>query len=121
MPWIGSTSTLGMLRAALAKPTSTSAPSMMSVLLQPSFSKCDASCLVLPSFTVALSSTMMPPSLALADSACLSASAAAAAELRHAGGAMAGAAGALLGVHFLSGAPDVGAVLHGMGAGAALG
>ena len=32
MPWIGSTSTFGMLRAALAKPTSTSAPSMISVL-----------------------------------------------------------------------------------------
>src|SRR3954451_21528882 len=75
MPWIGSTSTFGMLRAALAKPTSTSAPSMIKVLPQPSFSRCEASCLVLPSFTLALSSTMMPPSLALADSACRSASA----------------------------------------------
>src|SRR5438093_1408565 len=64
MPWIGSTSTFGMLRAALAKPTSTSAPSMISVLPQPSFSRCEASCLVLPSFTLALSSTIMPPSLA---------------------------------------------------------
>src|ERR1051326_5157410 len=59
MPWIGSTSIFGMLRAALAKPASISAPSMISVLPQPSFSRCEASCLVLPSFTLALSSTLI--------------------------------------------------------------
>ena len=72
----------------------------------------------------------MPPSLALADSACLSASArtffgrsiawlrthrtertAAAAEQIDAGGAVTGAAGALLPVHLLAGAADLGAVL----------
>src|SRR5262245_12326911 len=66
---------LGMLRAAIAKLTSTSAPSMMSALVRPSLAKFFCKALVLRSFTVALSSTMMPPSLALADSACLSASA----------------------------------------------
>src|SRR5262245_7516096 len=75
MPWIGSTSMFGMLRAASAKFASTSAPSMMSALVRPSLAKFFCKALVLPSFTVALSSTTIPPSLALADSACLSASA----------------------------------------------
>src|SRR5262249_20084594 len=75
MPWTGSTSTSGMLRAASAKFASTSAPSMMSAFLSPSLTKFFCSEPVLPSFTLAFSSTMMPPSLALADSACLSASA----------------------------------------------
>src|SRR5262245_48726541 len=66
---------LGMLRAAIAKFASTSAPSMMSALVRPSLAKFFCKALVLRSFTVALSSTMMPPSLALADSACLRASA----------------------------------------------
>src|SRR6185503_13650762 len=46
---------------------------------------------------------------------------AAAAEQVGAHRAMAGAAGALLRMHLLAGAVDVGAVLHRMGAGAALG
>src|SRR6266702_4622506 len=75
MPCTGSTSILGMLRAARRKPASTSAPSMISALLSPSLANPACSALVLPSFTVALSRTMMPPSLALAESACLSASA----------------------------------------------
>src|SRR5438477_12907117 len=44
----------------------------------------------------------------------------AAAELRHAGRAVTGAAGALLLVHLLAGAPDVGAALHLVGAGLTL-
>src|SRR5258707_759151 len=75
MPTTGSTSMLGMLRAARAKPASTSAPSMISALEKPSLAKFAASALVLASVTLALSSTMMPPSWALAESACLSASA----------------------------------------------
>src|SRR6476659_4212372 len=75
MPATGSTSTFGMLRAACAQPASTAAPSMISAFLRPSFSKLDASVLVLPPSTVALSTTMMPPSWALAESACLSDSA----------------------------------------------
>src|SRR5262245_23478801 len=75
MPCTGSTSTFGMLRAAWAKPASTAAPSMISALLRPSFSKLAISALVLPPSSVALSTTTMPPSLALAESACLSASA----------------------------------------------
>src|SRR6476620_42036 len=75
MPCTGSTSMLGMLRAARAKFASTWAPSMINALVSPSLAKFSRSIPVLPSFTVALSSTMMPPSLALADKACLSASA----------------------------------------------
>src|SRR5262245_8315007 len=75
MPWTGSTSMFGMLRAASAKFASTSAPSMMSALVRPSLAKFFCKALVLRSFTVALSSTTMPPSLALAESACLRASA----------------------------------------------
>src|SRR5664279_5585287 len=75
MPCTGSTSIFGMLRAALRKFSSTSAPSIISALIKPSLSNCLARPLVLPSFNVILSMTMMPPSLALADSACLSASA----------------------------------------------
>src|SRR6059058_2178787 len=43
-----------------------------------------------------------------------------AAELRHAGRAVTGAAGALLLVHLLAGAPDIGAALRLVGAGLAL-
>src|SRR5262245_52865874 len=75
MPWTGSTSMLGMLRAASLKPSSTCAPSMISALVRPSFSRCPCRTLVLASVTATFSSTMMPPSLALAESACLSASA----------------------------------------------
>src|SRR5450432_359322 len=75
MPWTGSTSISGMLRAAIAKLASTAAPSMISALVRPSLARCCCTTLVLPSDTAALSSTMMPPSLALAESACLSASA----------------------------------------------
>src|SRR5213080_4963747 len=75
MPCTGSTSMLGMLRAARAKFASTSAPSMISALVSPSLAKFLRSMAVLPSFTDALSSTMMPPSLALADKACRRASA----------------------------------------------
>src|ERR1019366_6761355 len=75
MPCAGRTSIFGMLRAALRKFSSTSAPSIISALIRPSLSNCLARPLVLPSFNVILSMTMMPPSLALADNACLSASA----------------------------------------------
>src|SRR5262245_50682857 len=75
MPCTGSTSMFGMLRAAMAKLASTSAPSMISALMSPSLAKVCCKALVLASFTLALSSTMMPPSLALADKAYLSASA----------------------------------------------
>ena len=82
----------------------------------------------------------MPPSFALAESACRSASArtffgrsiawlradraertAAAAEQLARARAVTGAAGALLLVHLLAGAPDLGAVLDLVRAGAALG
>src|SRR6478672_8842449 len=75
MPWIGSTSMLGMLRAAVAKPVCSSAPSMINALVRPRPEKCPTSALVLASLIWALSITIRPPSLALADSACLSASA----------------------------------------------
>src|SRR5690242_5581846 len=75
MPWIGSTSMFGRLRAASLSPASTSAPSTISALSRPSLAKLALSALVLPPSTAALSTTRMPPSLALADSACLSASA----------------------------------------------
>src|SRR5262249_47967517 len=74
MPLTGSTSILGMLRAARRKFASTSAPSIISALVRPSFAKLCCSATVLPSASEALSSTTMPPSLALAESACLSAS-----------------------------------------------
>src|SRR6201999_2779895 len=74
MPWIGSTSMLGMLRAAVAKPVCSSAPSMISALVRPRPEKCPTSALVLASLIWALSITIRPPSLALADSACLRAS-----------------------------------------------
>src|SRR5882757_9270945 len=88
----------GMLRAARRKPASTSAPSMNSAFLRPSLSRCDCNALVLPSVMATLSSTMMPPSLALADRA-----------------------GALLPIHLLAGAVDLGAVLDIVGASLTLG
>src|SRR5665213_1184183 len=75
MPWIGSTSIFGMLRAAVAKFISSSAPSMISALARLSLPNCESSDLVLASLSEALSMTMMPPSLAFDDKACLSASA----------------------------------------------
>src|SRR6201988_354217 len=75
MPWIGSTSMFGMLRAALAKPLCNSAPSMISALVSPSPEKWPSSALVLAASRVAASMTMRSPSLAFADSACLRASA----------------------------------------------
>src|SRR5579875_18397 len=75
MPCTGSTSMLGMLRAARRKCGSISAPSTISALSRPSLSNCRASVLVLASLATSLSTTINPPSLALADSACLSASA----------------------------------------------
>src|SRR5229473_4698523 len=71
MPWIGSTSILGILRVARRKPLSISAPSMISALATPSFSKWPLSSLVLVSASLASSMRTMPPSLALAESACL--------------------------------------------------
>src|SRR5262245_21395330 len=75
MPCTGRTSMLGMLRAACRKLALTSAPSMISALLRPSFSKRSRRPLVLPASIAAWSSTMMPPSLALAESAWRKASA----------------------------------------------
>src|SRR5262247_2977458 len=75
MPCTGRTSMLGMLRAACRKFALTSAPSMISALLRPSFSKRSRRPLVLPASIAAWSSTMMPPSLALAESAWRKASA----------------------------------------------
>src|SRR5262245_55321522 len=75
MPWTGSTSMFGMLRAAIRKLALTSAPSMISALLRPSFSNRSRKPFVLPASMAALSMTMMPPSLALAESAWRKASA----------------------------------------------
>src|SRR3954469_10518298 len=75
MPWIGSTSMLGMLRAAAAKPLCSSAPSMINALVRPRPEKCPVRVLVLASLMVTLSTTIRPPSFALAESACRSASA----------------------------------------------
>src|SRR6266852_1007409 len=71
MPWIGSTSILGILRVARRKPLSISAPSMISALATPSFSKWPLSSLVLVSASLASSMRTMPPSLTMAESACL--------------------------------------------------
>src|SRR6201986_5368041 len=75
MPWIASTSMLGMLRAAAAKPLCTSAPSMISALVRPRPEKCPIRALVLAASSLAVSMTTRSPSLAFADSACLRASA----------------------------------------------
>src|ERR1700744_1401422 len=75
MPWIGSTSMLGMLRAAEAKPLWSSAPSMMRALVRPRPEKCPSRALVLAASSWAASMTTRSPSLALAESACLRASA----------------------------------------------
>src|SRR6201996_1442238 len=75
MPWIGSTSMFGMLRAAIAKPLCSSAPSTISALVKPRPEKCPTRALVLAASSWALSITIRPPSLAFADRACLSASA----------------------------------------------
>src|ERR1700758_5160296 len=71
MPWIGSTSMFGMLRAAAAKPLCNSAPSMISALVRPRPEKWPIRALVLAASSWAASRTMRLPSLALADSACL--------------------------------------------------
>src|ERR1700735_2552680 len=89
---------LGILRVASRKPLSISAPSTISALARPSLAKWPLSALVLAAASLASSMMIMPPSLALA-----------------------GAAGALLLVHLLAGTPDLGAPLHLMSAGAALG
>src|SRR6516225_889921 len=75
MPWIGSTSMFGMLRAAAAKPLCNSAPSMISALVRPRPEKWPTRALVLAASSSALSMTTRSPSFALAESACLSASA----------------------------------------------
>src|ERR1700761_6223157 len=75
MPWIGSTSMFGMLRAAAAKPLCSSAPSMISALVSPRPEKWPIRALVLAASSWAVSITTRSPSLALADSACLRASA----------------------------------------------
>src|SRR3954470_20310046 len=75
MPWIGSTSMLGMLRAAMAKPLCSSAPSMISALVRPSPEKCPTSALVLAASRLADSITIRPPSFAFAESAWRSANA----------------------------------------------
>src|SRR3984957_17428695 len=74
MPWIGSTSMFGMLRAAAAKPLCNSAPSMISALVRPRPEKWPVRALVLAASSFAASMTTRSPSLALAESACLSAS-----------------------------------------------
>src|ERR1700761_3257911 len=71
MPWIGSTSMFGMLRAAAAKPLCSSAPSMISALVSPRPEKWPIRALVLAASSWAVSITTRSPSLALADSACL--------------------------------------------------
>src|SRR6516165_9212834 len=75
MPWIGSTSMFGMLRAAAAKPLCNSAPSMISALVRPRPEKWPIRALVLAASSSARSITTRSPSLALAESACLRASA----------------------------------------------
>src|SRR3984957_10296737 len=75
MPWIGSTSMFGILRAAVAKPVWTSAPSMIRALVRPRPEKCPTSALVLAASSVADSITIKPPSLTLAERAWRSASA----------------------------------------------
>src|ERR1700736_475652 len=75
MPWIGSTSMFGMLRAAAAKPLCNSAPSMISALVRPRPEKWPIRALVLAASSLAASMTTRSPSLALAESACLRASA----------------------------------------------
>src|SRR5262249_48508383 len=75
MPWIGSTSTSGMLRTARRKLASISAPSTINALAISSLPKRSLSALVLASSSAAFSRTTMPPSLALAERAGLSASA----------------------------------------------
>src|SRR5579859_642243 len=75
MPWIGSTSMSGMLRAAAAKPLCNSAPSMISALVRPRPEKWPIRALVLAASSLAASMTTRSPSLALAESACLRASA----------------------------------------------
>src|SRR3954467_3916558 len=75
MPWIGSTSIFGMLRAAAAKPLWSSAPSMIKALVRPRPEKWPVRVLVLASLIATFSTTIKPPSLALADSAWRSASA----------------------------------------------
>src|SRR5215472_8498747 len=75
MPWIGSTSMLGMLRAAEVKPLLSSAPSMISALVSPRPVKWPIRALVLAASSLAASMTTRSPSLAFAESACLSASA----------------------------------------------
>src|SRR5580693_5466217 len=75
MPWIGSTSMFGILRAAVAKPVWTSAPSMIRALVRPRPEKCPTNALVLAASSVADSITIKPPSLTLAESAWRSASA----------------------------------------------
>src|ERR1700761_8596998 len=71
MPWIGSTSMFGMLRAAAAKPVCNSAPSMISALVSPRPEKWPIRALVLAASSWAASMTTRLPSLALAESACL--------------------------------------------------
>src|SRR3954447_5916792 len=75
MPWIGSTSIFGILRAAAAKPLWSSAPSMISALVSPRPEKCPTSALVLAASRFADSITIRPPSFAFAESAWRSASA----------------------------------------------
>src|ERR1700730_18142417 len=65
----------GILRAARQKLLSSSAPSMMSALVNPSLPRRVCSALVFASPRLAFSITTMSPSLAFAESACLSASA----------------------------------------------
>src|SRR6185437_4677428 len=134
MPWIGSTSMFGMLRAAAAKPLCTSAPSMISALVRPRPEKWPIRALVLAASSLAASMTTRSPSLAVPESqrAYLlrqvggmrayhrAKGTAAAAELRHAGRAMASATRTLLLVHLLAGAPDLGATLGLVRAGLAL-
>src|SRR5579863_2687039 len=75
MPTTGSTSIFGMLRAAVRRLPTGSAPSMINAFDKPSLAKFSRSTLVFASFRSNVSTITIPSSLALAESACLSASA----------------------------------------------
>src|ERR1700692_613403 len=111
-----------MLRAARQKLSSSSAPSMISALENPSLPNRVCSALVFAASRLAFSSTTMSPSLVFAESACLSAHAPllrraegvaahqgaerppAAAEDVHARRAVTRIAGSLLAIELLAGA-----------------
>ena len=140
MPCTGSTSIFGMLRAALRKFSSTSAPSMISALVEAELVELLGEALGLGVLQRHLVDDDDAAVLGLGRQRVLererahllrqvdgvaahhrTEGASAAAELRHARRAVTGAAGALLRIHLLAGAPDFGAVLGLVGAALALG